>query len=107
LDSNPQLNVLQAKKQRFLSKFPFTISYNRINSSRQATKYKTFLVVGVRNFIKACLAPEPYFGLRGDEFVSYSDLIAFIKDFKTNKGIKEPIKITKQSISNLKNRKLI
>jgi predicted proteasome-type protease len=96
-----------AKKQRFISKFPFTVSYNRLNAIRQTSKYKSFLEIGVRNFIKACVASELNYGLRGDEFVSYSDIIAFINDLKSNKAVKVPIKVTKQSISNLKNRKLI
>jgi hypothetical protein len=107
LDSNPVLNVTQAKKQRFLSKFPFNRAYNKLDSRRVASVYKSFLEIGVRNFIKACVAKEYYFGLKGDEFNCYNDLIAFINDFKSTRARDLTLRLTKQSISNLKHRKLI
>jgi hypothetical protein len=67
--------------------------------------------MGVRSFIKAFVAKQPCFGLLGTEFKTYNELIAFISEFdSTNannfKG-KVKVKIKKQSISNLKHRKLI
>jgi hypothetical protein len=106
-DSNPLINVTQAKKQRFLSKFPFTKAFNKLDSTRVCSVYKSFVEIGVRNFIKACVAKESYFGLKGDEFKTYGEIIAFINDFKSTKAVNFTIKVTKQSISNLKHRKLV
>jgi hypothetical protein len=108
LDTRPLLNIIQAQKRRFISKFPFTYSFNKQSSSRLSTKYRSYLEVGVRNFIKGFTAVEPYFGLRGDEFKSYRELMSFIYDFESTKGIKlSNVKLSEQSISNLKNRRLI
>ena len=43
--------------------------------------YKSYLEVGVRNFIKGYLAEFPCFGLKGSEFKRYNDLISFIYGF--------------------------
>jgi hypothetical protein len=108
LDSKPLLNFVQAKKRRFLSKFPFTFSYNRQSSSMVGSKYKSYIEIGIRNFIKGYVAKERYFGLRGDEFKTYRELKAFIYDFESTKAVKlSNIKISEQSISNLKHRRLI
>jgi hypothetical protein len=108
LDTKPLVNIIQAQKRRFISKFPYTYSYNKLSSSRLSTKYRSYLEVGVRNFIKGCVSKESYFGLRGDEFKSYKELMSFIYDFESTKGIKlSKVKISEQSISNLKNRRLI
>ena len=109
LDSAPLLNAVQAQKQRFLSRFPFTLSFNKQSSFRVGSVYKSYLEIGIRNFIKGFVCKEPCFGLRGDEFKSYSELMFFIFDFESVKNIKFPksIKISEQSISNLKHRRLI
>lgn len=108
LDSKPLDNIYLAKKRRFQSKFPFTFSYNKNSSGRVGSKYKSYLEISVRNFIKGFTAKESYFGLRGDEFKSYRELMSFIYDFESAKGIKlSNIKISEQSISNLKHRRLI
>jgi hypothetical protein len=108
LDSKPLINIFQAQKRRFQSKFPFTLAYNKNSSSRVGSVYNSFLEVGVRNFIKGCVSKVPYFGLRGDEFKCYKELMTFIYDFGSTKGIKlTDVKISEQSISNLKHRRLI
>lgn len=104
-DSAPLVNIEQAKKQRFISKFPFNSTYSKFDSKRVGSRYKSFLEIGVRNFIKGCVANESFFGLKGDEFKTYGELIAFIYDFKSTKAVS--LKLTKQSISNLKHRKLV
>jgi hypothetical protein len=52
LDSKPLLNKNQASKLRFLSKFPYTPAYNKNNSFRVGSAYKSNIEVEVRNFIK-------------------------------------------------------
>lgn len=53
-----------------------------------------------KEFYEGYLAKEPYFGLRGDDFKSVKELMSFIYGFEFLKNIK----LSKQSISNLKNR---
>ena len=102
LDSEPLLNIYQCKTLRFLSKFPITVPFNKNNTNRATTVYKTGIEVGVRNFIKAYYGVSEKFGLRGDEFRNTKEIISFISGDKSTKGIK----ISRHSISKLKNRKL-
>jgi hypothetical protein len=103
LDSNPMKNINQCKTFRFLSKFQITIPFNKNNANRAVTSYKTNIELGVRNIIKAYYSKNESFGLRRDEFKYVKDLISFIYDAKSTKGIK----ISTTSVSKLKNRKLI
>jgi hypothetical protein len=52
----------------------------------------------VRNFIKGYVSSEQVFGLKGDEFKTYNDWIFFIYDFKSSKGVRLSLRISKQSI---------
>jgi hypothetical protein len=111
LDSKPLISKGHALEVRFLSKFPFMLSFNKQDSSRVKTAYINFLEVGVRNFIKGFVSKTPYFWLRGTEFKYSHEIISFISEFDSSKEFnfngKNKIKISRQSISNLKNRKLI
>jgi len=97
-DSKPLVNVDAAKKLRYLSKFPYTSSYNKNDSNRKGYTYKSYLEIGVRNFIKGYVSSEQVFGLKGDEFKTYNDWIFFIYDFKSSKGVRLSLRISKQSI---------
>ena len=63
--------------------------------------YKSYLEIGVRNFIKGFVSKQPFFGLKGDEFKFYREIVSFIYEFDSTKECR----ISKQSISNLKNKK--
>lgn len=58
------------------------MSYNKLDYTRGSSVYKSFLEIGVRNFIKAYVAKESFLGLKGDEFKSYRELRTFIYYFK-------------------------
>ena len=103
LDSKPLVDCNECKTLRFISKFPITLPYNKQNTNRSKSIYKTKLEVGVRCFIKAYYSTNETFGLRRDEFKRMRDLITFIYGHKPTKGVK----ISMSSISNLKNRKLV
>jgi hypothetical protein len=103
LDSEPLNDVNHCKTLRFVSKFPVTLPFNKNNTNRAVTGYKNNLEIGVRNFIKAYYSSNCKFGLRGNEFLNVNDLIAFIYAEKATKDIK----ITRQSVSKLKNRTII
>lgn len=103
LDSEPLENTSHCKAKRFVSKFAITVPYNKNNSNKNTTTYKSNLEVGVRNFIKAFYSKTYTFGLSGSEFSNSKDIITFISGFKPTKDLK----ISVSSISKLKNRRLI
>lgn len=104
-DSNPHQDIDGCSKARFLSKFSYSIPYLKTTPVLGKSKavYKTCLDVGVRCFIKGYLSKIPCFGLKGNEFINYLDIITFIHDFDQAKDIK----LTRQSISKLKTRQSI
>ena len=104
-DSNPHQDITGCANARFLSKFYNNTPFLKTTPVKSYAKavYKSGLDVGVRCFIKGYLAKTPCFGLRGDEFQSYVDLINFILGFDQAKGVK----ISRQSISNLKRKQTI
>lgn len=102
-DSTPLFNKLDCLKQRFLSRLPFSLPFHKNTSKTRTSKYKSYLDVAVRNFIKGYLSKETCFGLKGDEFKTYKDLMNFIYGNVSAKDVR----LSKQSISNLKHRKII
>lgn len=104
-DSNPHENIISCSKARYLSKFSINLPYLKSTAVKSHTKalYKTALEVGVRSFIKGYLAETPCFGLTGKEFNGYSEIINFISEFDKAKVVK----LSRQSISNLKARQAI
>jgi hypothetical protein len=105
LDSKPVKDKDVSLHFRFVSKFCQKKSYLKsVNLTKSfKTRYKSYLEIAIRNFIKGYLAKEPYFGLRGSEFLTYGEIIHFIYGFDQAKSIK----LTRSSISHLKQRKLI
>lgn len=102
-DSEPLLNIDECRTRRFLAKFPIITPFNKNNTNRAKTPYKSSVEVGIRNFIKAFYSTNEKFGLKGTEFRYTKDLITFIYGHESAKGVK----LSSSSISNLKNRRLI
>lgn len=102
-DSKPLQSIEQCKTLRFLSKFPIVTPYNKNSSMKSPSEYKSKIEVGVRNFIKGYFSLNEKFGLVGNEFKNVKELITFISGDKSTQGIK----ISRHSISKLKNRKMI
>jgi hypothetical protein len=103
LDSKPLLDMDHCKTLRFLSKFPFSLPYNKNNTNRGQTRYKTHIEIAVRNFIKAYYSTNNKFGLLGNEFKFTTDLITFINGITSTKELR----LSVYSISKLKNRRMI
>lgn len=103
LDSTPLQSSLVCKQMRYMSKMTYILPYNKNTSRRRVSVYKSYLEVGVRNFIKGYLSSEPCFGLLGHEFKFMKHLISFINGFESTKDLK----ISLTSISNLKHRRII
>lgn len=103
LDSKPLQNINQCKTLRFLSKFPITTPFNKNNTNRASTAYKSGLDIGVRNFIKAYYSQNNLFGFNGTEFKNVKDMITFISGHHPAKSMKMSL----HSISKLRNRKLV
>jgi len=100
LDSHPVPNKEFSKVFRFLSKFHNQSIYSKGTSSSSGNQYKNYVDLAVRNFIKGLLSDPQKYNLN-TEINSYSELIEFVK------GFDDKIKISKHSISKLKNRKMI
>jgi hypothetical protein len=105
LDSKPFKSKELCLKLRFLSKFSNKNPYLKRSVVRMNSKsmYKDYTEIGIRNFIRGYLAKEPLFGFKGTEFKRYRDLIEFIYGFNPTK----PIKVSSQTISKLKHRKML
>ena len=103
-DTLPHKNIVDCSKKRFLSKFIYTRPYLKsITSGTTKAKYKSKIEVGVRNFVRGYLAKDPLFGLKGNEFKFYRDIINFIIGCDHTKEVK----ISKQTISYLKNKQIL
>lgn len=98
-DSLPSKTVSDSEGLRFLASVHKKRDYHRTSSQTGGSKYKSFKDTAVRNFIKGCLATPPSYNLTA--FDSYSDLIDFIKSYDSK------YKISKSSLSHLKNRKAV
>jgi hypothetical protein len=78
-----------------------TNDYNRILSKPGGKSYKNNLEIGVRSFIKGILGE--LYGLKKSDFCNYQQIIDFIKEYEPANNLK----LSKQSISNLRNRRMI
>lgn len=99
LDSVPSQNASLAEGLRYLAGVHKKRDYNRMTTKNVGSKYKSYLDTAVRNFIKGCLTNPPGYNLTA--FDNYSDLIEFVKNYNPK------YKISKSSLSHLKNRKLV
>lgn len=72
-------------------------------SSGVSKKYKIKLETGVRSFIKACFSDKNRYGIPVGYFPNYDSIIRFIHGYAPARHIK----LTKSSISNLRNRNTI
>jgi len=100
LDSVPVPNKEFSKILRFLSKFHKQSIYSKGTSVSSGNKYKNYIDLAVRNFIKGLLSNPQKYNLN-TEITSYSEIIEFVQ------GYDDKIKISKSSISHLKGRKMI
>jgi len=100
LDSKPVPNVEYCRNLRFLGKLNKQRIYNKLSSTLTGNKYKDYSDLAIRNFIKGLLSSPQRFGL-DNSLTNYSEIIVFIRGFKPK------IKISKFSISRLKNRQII
>ena len=95
LDSEP----LEDKKScNYLRKISVITrsSYDRSTHTLKNNGYKTNIETAVRNFVKGFLNEKPLFGLKSDDFKSYSEIQNFLKEYKPT----SKLSISKQCISN-------
>jgi hypothetical protein len=105
LDSKPFTRKEECANLRYMSKRNRVKEYNSITSlplqKVSITSGKNYKSLAIRQFIKLLYSDnETYMNLRSS-FKNYNELVNFIKSYDNS------IKITKQSISNLLNRKVI
>ena len=82
---------------RFLFKYDRQSIYNKHTSTLSGNKYKNYTDMAIRNFLKGLLSDPQQYNLK-TKVERYSELIDFIKNYDNN------VRISKQSLSNLKNR---
>lgn len=102
-DSKPWENVEECKEVRSLIQLLYTKDYNRLLTKSSSKRYKTDLETAVRTFIKGLFINEGLFGVKNTDIGNYNEIVKFINEFK---GI-DKIKISKDSISKLKNRPMV
>lgn len=95
LDSKPMNDVEECELLRYISKLPINTEYHK-NTSPTNLKYKNYLDVAVRTFIRGLFSNS--YGLKSAQFNSYKDLINFVKEYKQDYNLTENI------ISQLKRR---
>lgn len=100
LDSIPVPNKEFSKTLRFLSKFHKQSIYSKGTSTSSGNKYKSYIDLAVRNFLRGLLSNPPLYNLK-NEFTSYSEIVEFVQ------GYDDKIKLSKSSISHLKSRKMV
>lgn len=105
LDSVPLKDITEAENLRYISKLHRTRTYSKLNNSLSGNKYKDYIDLAIRNFVKGLLSDPVKYNLNKAklELKSYNDIIKYIKDFDD----KKVFKISKSSISNLKGRNMI
>ena len=96
-DSKPVPSVGYCNNLRSLAKLPRSVVYNQYSSTIRVNKYKNHTDLAIRSFLKGLLSHPPRFGLVND-FENYTEIVNFIKKFDPS------VRISKSSISNLKNR---
>ena len=99
LDSSPAQSVDVVGGLRFLGTVHRRTVYNKNLNSAGSSVYKSYVDLAIRNFVKGCIKDPPGYNL--PVIGSYSEIVDFVKSFKANS------KISKASISNLKNRKMV
>lgn len=76
MDSTPLKDITEALVYKNISKFASKSTYQTNLPQRTVKKYKSYIELGVRNFIKALFSNE--LNLDSNAFGSYSELITFI-----------------------------
>lgn len=99
LDSKPGVDVKELSYLRDMSTLTIKKVFDKRLPRTTTNKYKDYTDLVIRNFLKALLNG----GLENDglNFDNYESIIDFIK------GYKKSIRISKQSLSNLKNRPIV
>lgn len=100
LDSRPIKNAKACGDLRKLGNI-MTKLYDKTTHTLTGSLYKSKVDLAIRNFIRLYLDNTPGYGLEKGTFKGYKDIIKFVKGF--DKGAR----ISKQSISNLKHRRVI
>lgn len=106
LDSRPARDITRCKNQRFLSKIGKLKIYNRetsLSNVQSRGKYKSKIELAIRNFVKGILSNPTMFNLGVNPFKNYAEILEYLNSYP-NKG---NLKMTKDSLSKLRNRKLI
>lgn len=97
-DTSPLTDIEEALIYRNISLFGSKTSYQNSLPQKVVKKYKSYIELGVRNFIKALFSNE--LNLDSSSFSSYKELISFINGYQGEK-----YRLTPNNIATLKRRK--
>ena len=100
-DSMPLKDSTICRNLRYISNKPRLKEYNQKTSTTVKNTYRNYNELGVRNFIKGLISNPPIFSDIAIELNTYEKIIDFVR------GYDPKFKVSKSSISNLKNRKMI
>lgn len=100
LDSMPVKTKEVAGNLRSIGKMHKTVMYNKLTTRLKGNEYKDYTDLAIRNFIKIIVNDSKLFNLDGG-LNTYAEIIDFIQGYKKN------ARVSKHSISKLKNRKFI
>lgn len=98
-DSFPLKDINEAKLYRIYSKHGSKTSYDKSLPQKSTKRYKSYLELGVRNFVKALYKNE--LNLTSSSFKNYAELITFIESYNTSGNNS---RINPNTLSHLKRR---
>ena len=100
-DSMPVKDSSMCRNLRLISSTPRLTEYNQKTSSIVKNTYRNYKDLGIRNLIKGIISNPPIYPYITSELNTYDSIIDFIHNFDPK------FKVSKTSLSNLKNRKMI
>ena len=97
----PVKDSSMCRNLRLISSTPRLTEYNQKTSSIVKNTYRNYKDLGIRNLIKGIISNPPIYPYITSELNTYDSIIDFIHNFDPK------FKVSKTSLSNLKNRKMI
>lgn len=101
-DSFPLFDINDAKIYRLYSEHGSSSSFDKSLPQKTPKGYKSYLELGIRNFVKALLANE--LNMTSSSFKSYSEIKTFINLYKPI-GVSKKYIISEDAIAQLKRRR--
>jgi hypothetical protein len=104
LDSSPVLNRKEAEVLRHISKLPTLVNYQHNSGVGGLSSYKSFLELGVRNFLKYLLSDQ--LNLDHKAFKNYKEIVKFLNGFNEYNDVlgKSRLSVKENYVATIKRR---